>query len=62
MKGGAHTIYTDLHCRYGKIVRVAPNKVSISDPEIIPVVYGISSKYNKVVCSFKVTSNFTHTE
>ena len=48
MKGNAHTLYTDLHRRYGKIVRVGPNKVSISDSEMIPVIYGISSKYNKV--------------
>ena len=48
MKGNAHTLYLDLHREYGKIVRIGPNKVSISDPEMIPLIYGITSKYNKV--------------
>ena len=42
-----HTLYRDLHRKYGKIVRVGPNKVSVADPAMIPTIYGISSQYNK---------------
>lgn len=54
LMGNAHTFYPDLHRQYGKIVRVAPNKVSISDAETIPAIYGISSKYYKVT-SFPIS-------
>ena len=43
-----HTLYRDLHRKYGKIVRVGPNKVSVADPAMIPTIYGISSQYKKV--------------
>ena len=33
--------------QYGTMVRVGPNKVSISDPEVIPIIYNIGSKYTK---------------
>lgn len=62
MKGNAHTLYTDLHRRYGKIVRVGPQKVTISDPETIPLIYGISSKYNKVGRFFEGTMDLSYTE
>ena len=47
-KGNGHTLYYDLHQRYGKLVRVGPEKVSISDADAIPLIYNISSKYRKV--------------
>ena len=62
MKGNAHTLYIDLQRRYGKIVRVGPKKVAISDPETIPIIYGISSKYNKVSCLVIKTAILSHTE
>jgi hypothetical protein len=54
LKGNAHSLYLDLHRKHGKIVRIGPNIVSISDPEMIPIIYGISSKYNKVGPNFSV--------
>ena len=35
------------HQKYGKLVRVGPNHVSISDAEMIPKVYNIGSKFYK---------------
>jgi hypothetical protein len=46
--GKAHENYRELHKTYGAIVRTAPNVVDISDPKMIPIIYGINSKYNKV--------------
>ena len=40
--------YQEYHEKYGKLVRVAPNKVSVADPEVIQTVYKIGSKFNKV--------------
>jgi hypothetical protein len=45
--GRAHENYRQLHETYGAIVRTAPNVVDISDPEAIPIIYGINSKYLK---------------
>ena len=52
-KGGAVQNYSSLHKKYGSIVRTGSNHVSVSDPAMIPLIYGISSKFNKV-------SNFVH--
>lgn len=46
-KGNAPQFYQNLHDQYGPIVRTAPNHVSISDPNAISAIYGISSKYLK---------------
>lgn len=46
--GQAPRNFQDLHKTYGKVVRTGPNHVSISDAAIIPVVYGVSSKFVKV--------------
>lgn len=43
-----HVFYRRMHDKYGKIVRIAPNKVTISDPAMIPVIYKIGTKFNKV--------------
>ena len=50
-QGDGHTLYQDLHQKYGRMVRVGPIKVSISDPDVIPVIYNIGSKYDKVSLS-----------
>lgn len=47
-KGQSVKSYHDLHKKYGKIVRTGPHHVSISDPEMIPLIYGIASKFRKV--------------
>lgn len=41
----AHIKY---HERYGPLVRVGPNHVSFSNADLIPVVYGITTKFYKV--------------
>ena len=40
--------HIDLHEKYGLLVRLGPNAVSVSDPEAIKVIYGLGSKYLKV--------------
>lgn len=40
--------YHALHQKYGPIVRTGPTSVDISDPKVIPTIYGISSKFLKV--------------
>lgn len=49
--GTAHEGYRKLHKKYGPIVRTAPNVVDISDPAVIPNIYGINSKFKKVFIS-----------
>ncbi|MCO5585497.1 hypothetical protein L7F22_039430 [Adiantum nelumboides] len=39
-KGKRFLIVHDLHSRYGKFVRLAPNHISIADPDAIETVYG----------------------
>ncbi|KAI0009454.1 cytochrome P450 CYP4/CYP19/CYP26 subfamily protein [Xylariaceae sp. FL0662B] len=39
--GHAHLLYQEMHDKYGDIVRMGPNMVSISNPEAIPDVYPI---------------------
>ncbi|KAL2859238.1 cytochrome P450 [Aspergillus pseudodeflectus] len=39
--------YRKVHEKYGPIVRVGPNEVSVADPNMIPVIYGIGSKFTK---------------
>jgi hypothetical protein len=48
LKGDNHLLYCSLHSKYGDIVRVGPNKLSISDPAMIPIIYGIGSGFRKV--------------
>lgn len=48
-RGTAHIEYRQLHKKYGNIVRTAPRVVDISDPDAIPIIYGISSKFIKVL-------------
>lgn len=48
MKGKAPLEYRKLHKNYGKIVRTGPDTVSISDPAMIPIIYGFNSTYIKV--------------
>lgn len=48
-QGHAPMEYRRLHSQYGHIVRTGPKHVSVSDPDMIPVIYGIGSKFKKVV-------------
>lgn len=46
--GQAHKTAISLHRKYGHIVRIGPNHVSISDPCEIKNIYGLKSGYTKV--------------
>ena len=46
-RGQAHLTEVELHRKYGKMVRIAPNKVSISDPAVIPVIYNLKESFTK---------------
>jgi len=46
--GNAPENYRKLHDRHGKILRTAPNHVSIADASAIPIIYGLGSKFLKV--------------
>jgi len=39
VKGNFHNDLTDLHRRYGNVVRIAPNEVSIWDPRAVSEIY-----------------------
>ena len=46
--GDAPRQYRKVHEKYGPVVRVGPNHVSVADPSAIPIIYGIGSSYRKV--------------
>ncbi|KAI1638940.1 cytochrome P450 [Biscogniauxia mediterranea] len=46
-KGDSNLQYIHLHKRYGPVVRVGPNRYSITRPEDVKVVYDIGSKFTK---------------
>ncbi|KAI9835132.1 MAG: hypothetical protein M1819_002501 [Sarea resinae] len=46
-RGNAHESFRKLHERYGKVVRTGPNHVAISDPAMIPVIYGTNNRFLK---------------
>lgn len=37
-----------LHEKYGQVVRIGPNSVSLADPEAIKTIYGLGTGYLKV--------------
>jgi cytochrome P450 len=45
--GDMHTTMIALHKKHGKLVRTAPNEVSISDPTAIKLIYGAGTKFRK---------------
>jgi cytochrome P450 len=46
-KGKAHLTAIDLHNKYGPVVRIAPNHVSIADPRMIPIIYSSKETFTK---------------
>ena len=46
-KGTSHLTAIELHRKHGPLVRIAPNHVSISDPDFIPIIYSIKEDYTK---------------
>ncbi|KAL4940291.1 hypothetical protein BDV06DRAFT_213603 [Aspergillus oleicola] len=47
LTGNAHLIHTNLHRKYGKVVRVGPHTVLVSDPAAIPSIYRFNEPYQK---------------
>lgn len=47
-KGTAHLQDINLHRKYGSVVRLGPNVVSIGDPKAIQKIYGITANLPKV--------------
>lgn len=47
-KGHQFATHIGYHQKYGPLVRIGPNHVSLSDAEAIPLVYSISTKFFKV--------------
>ncbi|GAD97031.1 putative P450 monooxygenase [Paecilomyces variotii No. 5] len=47
ISGHAFLFHLDYHRKYGPLVRLGPNHVSIADSQYIPLVYGIASKFYK---------------
>ena len=48
LNGSLHKDITAAHRKYGTIVRISPDEVSISDPESIKVIYGHNAGFVKV--------------
>lgn len=44
----AHDIHIDLHLKYGKLVRLGPNMISVGDPAEISNLYSFTRKFPKV--------------
>ncbi|KAL1970557.1 hypothetical protein VTN77DRAFT_4201 [Rasamsonia byssochlamydoides] len=47
LSGHQFKTHIKYHEKYGPLVRVGPNHVSFSDPDLLPIVYGITSKFYK---------------
>ena len=41
--------YWKLHQKYGQVVRIGPNQVSLSDPAMIPIIYDMKGRFFKVI-------------
>ncbi|KAF8853739.1 putative cytochrome P450 pisatin demethylase [Acephala macrosclerotiorum] len=46
-EGRGHWTIIDLHKKYGKLVRTAPDVVDVADPAMIPVIYNIKGDFTK---------------
>ncbi|OQV05442.1 hypothetical protein CLAIMM_10183 [Cladophialophora immunda] len=47
LKGNLDIAQRELHRQYGPIVRIAPNEVSISDPEAVKIIYAVNAGFTK---------------
>lgn len=45
--GSSHLDDLELHAKYGSVVRIAPNTLSISDPTVMNDIYGAGTKFIK---------------
>ena len=55
-----HLSFNELHDDYGPIVRIGPKKVSIADANAITTIYGIGSKFLKVLSRTICFNKATH--
>jgi hypothetical protein len=46
-KGASHLTAIELHAKHGKLVRIAPNVISVSNPDEIPKIYGFKGEFTK---------------
>ncbi|KAJ9204907.1 hypothetical protein DTO166G4_7697 [Paecilomyces variotii] len=46
-KGDHHNTEIRLHRKYGPLVRIGPNHISVGDPKAIPVIYGLNKGFTK---------------
>ena len=56
LTGHAQETHIALHKRYGHLVRMGPDMVSVGDPREISKKYGITGKYKKV-CALNVVKS-----
>jgi hypothetical protein len=49
----SHETYLKLHEELGDFVRIGPNCVSVSRPDVIPLIYGINVKAVSMQCRLK---------
>lgn len=49
MKGTWHNDILEVHRRYGSIVRISPNEVSVVHPDLIKTIFGHSKGTMKVM-------------
>jgi benzoate 4-monooxygenase len=46
-QGKRYKAVDECHKKYGKVVRIQPNHVSIADPDAIPIIYGHGNGFLK---------------
>lgn len=49
--------HLEYHDKYGPVVRVGPNQVSFSNSDLIPHVYGITSRFYKVCVTKRLSKS-----
>ncbi|KAL8846201.1 MAG: hypothetical protein Q9221_008698 [Calogaya cf. arnoldii] len=59
-----HRYLIHAHRQHGSVVRIGPNKLSISDPDFVPPIYGVSTGFLKSemydAFARRVNGNFSH--
>jgi hypothetical protein len=59
--GDVEIVQRDLHEQYGPLIRIAPNEVSSSDPDAIPLIYTTQKPLTKTDWYVMSTSVVTRT-
>src|SRR6202012_3190767 len=52
--GHQYAHHIEYHERYGSMVKVGPNHVSLSNAGLIPMIYGITTKFHKASHPFQL--------